>query len=319
MKRLFFTIAMVCLIVGTLSACDTEGSTSKPTPSVDKGHWELVSEDYNPVSYDICDTISFPEFEGKTREEWEDYSISIGKIDNEFITWAINGTLSKDGRYLAYASNKDCLEIDGTMSIFLLDMYSGKERVILSGRDGGYYWLLNWLDEETLLCSFTKNDATDIQPARHFICDVKGKSTPLSFGELTWPFPYGSNGDMIVYLMGPKGESISLARIEKDGSITELAQKDFDGYPINGGGISPDGKLVAFPLRFGMGDDPSRLVCIWDTEDGTSVMIENPTPNVGSDIAAIWVTWKEKYIEVDFNIQNAPDANGHNELWRYIF
>lgn len=323
MKRTFDVFVCSLVLIISLTACGTSpGSQAEPPssePSVDKGSWELLSEDYNPVTYDICKTISFPKFQEKTREEWEDYSISIGKIDAEFITWAAGGLLSPDQQYLVYASNKDCIEIDGAMSIFLLDMYSYKEKVLLSGRDGSYYWALNWLDEETLLCSFTSNETIDNPPVQHLICNIKGKATPLSFGELTWPFPFSTNGNMIVYLMGPKGESINLVRIEKDGSILKLAQKDLDGYAINNGGISPDGKWVVFPLRTSMGDDPSRLVCLWNTQNGSTSTLENPIPNVGRDIAAISVKWKGDAIEVNFNIQNAPDANGHNELWRYIF
>jgi hypothetical protein len=324
MKRILIATFITLILLVLFSACGESNevennSISSLDQTGEEGHWELVSNDYNPVVYDICNTISFPDFEGKSREEWEDYSISIGKIDYEFITWAIGGVLSPNEHYLFYASNKDCLEIDNTMSIFLMDMYSGKEKVLLSGRDDGYYWGIQWLDDETLLCSFTPNYDNSEYQEQYYICDLEGNSKLLILGEFTKPFPYAVRNRMLAYTPGIEGNSLRLVRIEKDGEVTELALKEFDGYPVNGGGICPDGQLIAFPLRFSMGDDPARNVCICDTDTGETLLLEDPVPNNGSDIAAVWVSWNDKDLLVDFSIENSPDANGHNELWRYVF
>lgn len=316
MKKVLHLLLILIMSMIVFTACIIQpksGSTS-PKYDVTTGKWELVSADYSPVSYDICSAIYFPSFEGKSREEWEDYSISIGKIDNEFITWAVGGMLSPDGRSLGYISNKDCLEVNGTMSVFLLDMDSGKERVLLSGTDGHYYRIISWLDDQTLFCA---------QDNEALVCNLAGDVIPLKLDETAGAtgatFPFAMQRRMLAYLTGSEEKTITLIRIEEDGSITELARKEYDGYPINFAGISPDGRWMAFPLRTNLGDDPSRTICLWNTADGTVSKLDNPIPTDGDNPAAISVQWKGDYPEVNFNISNAPDSNGHNELWRYIF
>jgi hypothetical protein len=308
------------LLILILVACGIPSGEDTPSSGAQTGHWKLLCEAYNPVAYDLCDAISFPAFEGKTREAWEQYSISIGKVDHTFITWAEGGQLSGDGRHLVYSSNKDCLEEDNTMSVFLFDLYSGQERVLLSGTDARYYSALTWLDDNTLLCLSAPSEVSVESPTyQHLICDLEGNVIPIAPKEFPGPVPFAVQGRMLAWTDGPEGNMLRLVRIEADGRVSELARQSFDGYPINGGGVSPDGKWVAFPLRPQWGDDPSRSVCLWDTEAGTVVLLDNPTPREGTDPAAIWVWWNGAYPEVDFNISDAPNPNGHNELWQYVF
>jgi WD40 repeat protein len=317
MRKRFVWLAVAFGLAVALPACGArDGAETAPSPG--SGAWELVCGDYNPVSYDLCDAITFPEFEGKTREEWERYSISIGKIDNEFLVWAVDGRLSPDGRRLAYASDKDCLEAGNAMSVFLLDLESGKERVLLSGAEGLSHRALAWLDENTLFClSATSYDGAGSPDSEYLICDLEGRAIPLPPDAFAGTQLFAAQGRLLAFAAGSEDKSLRLVRIEGDGSLSELAGQDFDGYPINGGGISPDGKWVAFPLLFSR-ETGSRAVCLWNTETGAVTILENPTPGTGNNPAAIQVRWDSAHPEIDFHIP-AADSNGHNELWRYAF
>lgn len=325
MKNRFIALPALLALCALLASCTAAPKVETPSepaqpPALNAGRWELVCEEYRPVGYDLCDAIYTPKYEGKTQEQWEHYSISIGMIDGNFITWAVGGTLSPDGRWLAYVSNKDCLAIDNTagMSVFLLDMYSQTEQVLLSGAGNLGRRPLFWLDNETLLCSSTQYGTGDASPEELFLCSVDGSSKPVVLEDNTEPTPFAANGRIMAYITGAEQKELRVVRVEEDGSVTELGQKELDGYPVNGGGISADGMLLVFPLRPSW-EKGEREVCVWNLETGETVMLKNPTPAVGADPAAVWVQWDGEYPEVDFRIENAPDSNGHNELWRYVF
>ncbi len=230
------------------------------------------------------------------------------------------GRLSPDGRHLVYASNKDCPEAENVnaMSVFLFDMYDGTESVLLSGKDDRNYSTIDWLDDETLLCSSTSYDDAEGSTDGYLICDLAGKTTSLEADAFTGPFPFALQGKMLAYITGPEGKSFRLVRIEEDGTVSELARKEFDGNPINFGGISPDGKWMAFTLSFNSGDR-ERAICLWNTGEGSVGILGNPISQGGGNPAPIQVKWDGEYPEVDFNVSNYPDSNGHNELWRYTF
>ncbi len=312
-----------------LSACgprnngETFGSASSPPPqppassgSMETGVWELVCDRYMPVTYDVCKAISFPMFDGMTEESFKASALELGYNFEANLTfyWAIGGELSPKGRYLAYRSNKDCLEPvrSDVFSVFLLDLFSGTEQVLLSGSDGGYYNVRSWLDEETLLCSKTDYAAAE-QNENYFLCGVDGSVKPL--GEL-FHTPLGALGLQGRLVVEAVEQELRLFRIETDGSITELAQATVEGYPINGCGISPDGGYVGFV----MWKDPmasERTVALWNTKTGQVLELENPTMSQGKDAAAIYIHWLEDGFGVDFSVSDAPDSNGHFELWLY--
>ena len=101
-----------------------------------------------------------------------------------------------------------------------------------------------------------------------------------------------------------------------DGSITEIAQTQVDGEQVMSCGISPDGKFICFTVRPNW-DSPDREIVLWNTIDGTKQMLTPPEMTQREDVAAISVKWRDNGFAVDFNIADAPDENGHNELWHY--
>lgn len=57
---------------------------------------------------------------------------------------------------------------------------------------------------------------------------------------------FGNNGQLFLQ---KKEQSLRLIQIELDGEVTELADKEFEGTPVNGCGISPDGSMVCLLVR----------------------------------------------------------------------
>ena len=109
-----------------------------------------------------------------------------------------------------------------------------------------------------MLCLSAPSEVNADGPAyQHLICDLEGNVIPIAPEEFPGPFPFAVQGRMLAWTDGPEDNTLRLVRIEEDVRVSELARQSFDGYPINGGGVSPDGKWVAFPLRPQWGNDPS--------------------------------------------------------------
>lgn len=234
-------------------------------------------------------------------------------VDAGYENIAADAYLYAPGGNLAARSREDS---PTSSSLVLLDTATGGESVLLGGADGTCYYLYGWLDDGALLCQKVVYGG-DTPEAEFLVCGLEGAASPVAL-EGTDPFPFAQRGRLLAYLPEPQGQTLVLARIEDGGGVAEVARTELDGYPINGGGISADGALVAFPMRGGF-EDAARSVYLWNTASGQLAKLVDPTPEVGRNPAAITVRWTEDFPEVDYNISDAPDANGHNELWRYCY
>jgi len=328
MKRLIVFLILLSL----MTACTAKEPTSpkepvsstEPTSSTEPASppekpqdaaetWTLLDEDYMPVYEDPCKEIEFPEFDGMTREEFYDRAYELG-FDSEtgpYITWAEGGYYSPTGRYLAYGSNKDCLNpvnYSG-FSVFLLDTETGQERVLRSGNDGngGYYNVFGWLDDETVLCLDSSREMV------YEACGVDGSVNRLEGVShiCNWKGRY---------FVEDFASELRVGCIEADGSVTEIARTQLEGDMLKYCGISSDGKFACYIVQSDIGlEEPEyeRKIVLWNTADGTQQTISPPDMVQGEDAAAISVSWEDGGFAVDFNIADVPDQNGHNELWKY--
>lgn len=234
-------------------------------------------------------------------------------VDADFENVADDAYLYAPGGGLAARSREDS---PGSSSLVLLDTATGAESVLLAGADGTYYYPYGWLDDGALLCQRVVYGG-DTPETEFLVCDLEGAASPAAL-EGENPFLFAQRGRLLAYLPEPQGRTLVLVRIEDGGGVAEVARTELEGYPINGGGVSADGALVAFPMR-GSFEDEARSVYLWNTASGQLAKLVDPTPEVGRSPAAITVRWTGDFPEVDYNISDAPDANGHNELWRYCY
>ena len=173
--------ACLLVLLSLLTACAAQEQEPalepEPEPKPPAGEWKLLDENYMPVYEDPCETIEFPDYDGMSREDFEAKALEQGYNSDigPFAAWATSGIYSPSGRYLAYHSNKDCLDAsskDG-FSVFLFDPETGKDRVLLSGRDGSYYVIYGWLDNEAILCQEVSGEVT------YVVCGVDGSASKL--------------------------------------------------------------------------------------------------------------------------------------------
>ena len=302
--------ACLLVLLSLLTACAAQEQEPEPNPPA--GEWKLLDENYMPIYEDPCDTIEFPDYDGMSREDFEAKALEQGYNSDigPFAAWATSGIYSPSGRYLAYHSNKDCLDAsskDG-FSVFLFDTETGEDHVLLSGSDGSYYIISNWLDDETVLCLEAHGEKIV-----YMACGADGSVSKLDgISDI-----FCQEGR---YFVTDQNQVLQLYRIEADGSVAELARTRLDGDRLMYCGISPDGKWVCSIEQSDVGvDEPSyeREIVLWSTADGTKQILTPPEMTQGENAAAISVKWQYNGFVIDFNIADTSDENGHNELWHY--
>ncbi len=326
-------IAALAALALALTACGAKPSqetvSSAPPPAVSQGPavsqepqkptmadgtWELIEADYQrSTREDLLDTIEIPDYNGMDESAFYDraYELGFNSDIGPYPVWAEDMMQSNIGRYVVYNSNKDCLDPPNYTgrSLFLLDVATGEEKVLLSGADGHSYACMNWLDEEHLLCFDEERN--------YYLCNVDSGAIQLDHPfESSW----GPVGFRYSTFVEQVDQELRMIHIERDGTgaVTELARAPFDGEQVKTCAISDDGRYVCYILQKDvMSFD--RYVVLWDTATGEMTEIEPPQMAVGEDnMGAIRVEpWYSYAFAVEFSVNDAPDANGHNELWAY--
>lgn len=317
MKKTLAALMSLCVFASLLSGCGGETAGAAQTASADPagGSWELVYGRYDPQQVALELALSLPKFEGKSREEWYSYAESIGKADNEALVWAEGASLSPDGNTVVYHSNKDCIDAGG-MSVFAFDLNTGEERILLKSENGAYDGVFAWLDDRTLLCFCTPDQGK----TRYLVCGLDGGATPVSFqGEA--PNIYAVRGRYLAYesdLFHP--QTIYFGHFDAENQWVETNSLEItDGRPINCGAISPDGTLLAFPLRNPDPDNPARTMNLWDISSGALTPIPDPAITDMADPVASAPKQDDqgKFLEVEYTGTGA-DGNVMRQLWRYV-
>lgn len=291
------------------SAASQEPETSQGPEEMD-GTWELIEADYQaPAQGSRLDNIEIPDYNGMDEDAFYDraYELGFNSDIGPYPIWAEGMMLSPGGRYVSYESNKDCLNSDTGRSLFLLDVPAGEEKVLLSGADGHSYARMDWLDGEHLLCFDEERT--------YYLCSVDGETVRLDDPfESRWG-PVGFNGFLSVEEVD--GE-LRLVRIDRDGSAAELARAPFEGEQVMRCAISDDGSYVCYILQKDMMSF-DRYIVLWNTATGQMTELEPPKMTTGEDnMGAVRVEpWYSYAFAVEFNVADAPEPNGHNELWAY--
>lgn len=302
-----FACLLILLSLLTACAAQEQKPALEPEPNPPTGEWKLLDENYMPLYEDPCDTIEFPDYDGMNREEFEAKAAESGYNSDTgpYIFWAMSGVYSPNKRYLAYLSNKDCLNSSDKygLSVFLLDTETGEDRVLLSGSDGSYYTIFEWLDDEYLLCLESSGETVS-----YVVLAPDGASELEGISEI-----FAMEGRCF---LEECEQGLRLSRIDTSGNIVpvEIARTQFEGDLLKSCGISPDGKFVCYIIQPDL-NASDREIVLWHTADGTQQTLSLQSPKTKA--CPISIIWRDNGFAIDFHISNVPDENGHNELWHY--
>lgn len=324
-------LAALALLAAALTSCGTQTSQEPPAVSADDPPpavsqvpaasqeqepgsdwvtWELIEADYQaPTRGSRLDNIEIPDYNGMDEDAFYARASELGFNSDigPYPVWAENMMKRRGGRYVAYSSNKDCLDPPNYTgrSIFLLDVETGTEKVLLSGADGHSYYSMNWVDEQLLCMDEERN---------YILCGLDGGTIRLDHPfESSWG-PLGNNGLLFVEQVD---QNLRLLRLEKDGSVSRLVQTPFEGEQVKSCAITDDGSHVCYIVQKDM-MSYDRYIVLWDTASGEMTELEPPEMAAGEDnMGAVGVElWDTCTFMVEFNVADTPEPNGHNELWK---
>lgn len=328
-------LAALALLAAALTSCGTQTSreppaAGSPPPAVSQGPaasqgpavsqeppavsdddwvtWELIEADYQaPARGSRLDNVEIPDYNGMDEDAFYAKASELGfnSDTGPYPIWAENMMKRRGGRYVAYESNKDCLNSETGRSIFLLDVETGTEKVLLSGADGHSYGCMNWVDDQLLCIDEERN---------YILCGLDGGVIRLDHPfESSWG-PLGSNGLLFVEQVD---QNLRLLRLEKDGSVSKLVQTPFEGEQVKSCAITDDGSFVCYIVQKDMMSF-DRYIVLWDTASGEMTEIQPPQMAAGEDnMGAVGVQlWDTCTFTVEFNVADTPEPNGHNELWK---
>lgn len=278
----------------------------------DYNNWILLDKAYHGAYEDIVDDLPIPDiYNGKSRKQWGDYSISINKVDNEFIQWAANGLLSPNGELAVYNSNKNTL-VDGGMSIFLLDMKTGEEKVLVESIEGAYNYNLWWIDNSRIVYSDFKKDGTN----NILISNIQGEKFAINSDDVEFNIvAFKENYLMYLTVLGVENE-VKIASINRDNNLIEISTLKLEKGFFNGrGAISSDLSKAMLLVRdsYELAD---RKIIVWDFKKDKVYEMPNPINQEGR-LDAITVFWDGVYPTVDFLVTKGETS--HNELWEYKY
>ena len=131
-----------------------------------KGLWLVDSREKNAVK------ISKDTFDGKPYDQLkgELWQRSAGD-GSALLWWNDNPVSSADGSKIAYTTNRDCIARGGN-SIWLYDLDTGEERVLISNTSGENYRCKAWVGSSCLIYQRFIGDTSD-----YFAADVTESST----------------------------------------------------------------------------------------------------------------------------------------------
>lgn len=308
------SILLVLTSILLLVACNQSVQNQEPNNTeIMNGRWELIDPAYEPEAIDLSKTLPIPDsYNGKTLKELWDYAYQYydnGHYPEGFdITWAGSPIIAPDGKTAAYVSNKNCIKVNG-LSVFSLDIKTGKETLLLGSSDSHeYYNALWWVDHDTLICERSDSSKSYIS------CNLDGTSKRIHL-KGSDPYITAWNRKHFLYTPEPNSNTRNIASIE-DGKVSEEGViQCTEGSIAVESAISPDGSKAALKIY---NDDNSgtRTIAIYDRKTKKLYKISNPDIEGADVIAAINMNWSNKYVEVNF--YTSKDQMEHNELWKYI-
>lgn len=269
-----------------LSGAEPEFSSTCPSPDHTKyllinmrGLW-LLSVDKNDLAKISADT-----YDGKTydelRSELVAYWRSKGSDGPATLWWNDNPIFSPDSTKIVYITNRDCTT--GGSSIWIYDFTTNTESPLIKNKEGEYYNYDGWLNETQLVVRrYVQNKKS------YLIVDTNGVIIPLNLEGGDPDILSVSDKDIIAYRPKFSGsKEIIVAKINQDGTNTELYRKTIDGAlrMSKANLISPDGTKIAYLFVSPTGEADQNLAIAYLKNGKETVIEKAPKPGEIYDFA----------------------------------
>ena len=185
-------------------------------------------------------TLSAPLYNGKTYDQLTEEAIELygGEVGKAYVVWNGQVSISPDGSYIAYVSNKG--DLSGTDDLFVMDSESGEETLL---RDEKYiaYGVNRWLDNDHIICTRMGSEEYST-----FIMSKDGVEYDLKFS-VDSPVVLGARDGVIAYCGSDCG-TVYFSRFTEAEGLTDIGRVKLNGTLRVRPGIdpfSPDGSKFA--------------------------------------------------------------------------
>ncbi|WP_029689117.1 PD40 domain-containing protein [Thermoanaerobacter sp. A7A] len=213
------------------------------TPDKDK-FWYFTNKGFWLIDFKgNAKKLSQDKFNGETYDELqEELKAKIGD-SNAMLWWADNPVFSPDGSKVVYMTNRDCIDSGGS-SLWLYDLATGEERLLIKNVKSENYRAVGWLDNSHVL--YTVYYTTERNS--YYISDISGKHEKVNL-EGKQPYILGiCHASLILYTPDySASREICLVKVDlATNAVKEVYKKTLDGVLRDPCSLSPDGSSLAF-------------------------------------------------------------------------
>lgn len=234
-----------------------------------KGLWvvDSATNNFKRITSDSYDGKSFE----KLTEELSAKLTDAGDEGPPTIWWNNNPVFNKGGNKIVFGTNRDCVATGG-MSIWTVDLVTGKEQVLLQGNKS-HYNPITWIDDNNVLC-----EKWNSGKCAYLICNISGDTNTIYLQGAN-PELIGTSGDLIAYIPNNnKADKIIIAKVNlQENSADTLYEKAVSGtiqtwYEFNP--FSPDASKIA--LLYLADEFGNYNIMVADLNSKSEIVVEKP-------------------------------------------
>ena len=247
---------------------------SKAIAYTERGMW-LTSMNARGSSAMLPET-----YDGKTYDELAEESCEAWGVN--YALWCGQATSSPDSNTIAYVSNKNSL--DG-LSVFTYNFSTGEER-LLANDSGFYYLVIDWVDDNNLLCYKIKDDKKET-----VLINTSGTESTLNF-DVANPSVISCKDGLVAYTHASEADAIYVGKFNGT-SLDTIFSNQFDGTLRIRPGInafSPDGSQLA--IIYVPTDSPNdRMAKVFDLVEQVEQEISAVKTRSATNTCILEISW----------------------------
>jgi len=297
MKKIKMLILYFLMFLLIFPACSNQSSPN-PLDNASNGSLGVIDGKWVEQKADTLIFDKEPDF--TVSNSYRDLTIKdyevLAEQKNVHLIWAMEKSLSPSKYYGLFNSNRNCLESETSVSIFVKNMKTGEEVSVLTGDDTFSYHILNWWLDDTRFV-FQRDDRDCNRT--YGVCTVNGEVTLLESLKDTTLILQHSSSYFISYEYGDE-KTISFSKIETNNHIESIGEFSSDNY-IMEAVISPDFKFIALKTRENY-ETYDRMLEILDSTNGLFYKIEPPIIQNASGVFLNTLNWESTYLRARYDV-----------------